>query len=205
MALLKPAWAGRPHCADRAGQTAPLSSAEYRQHSFEKAQQAPGWLKELRGEHVPKRKLRHQQLCLSGSAAVCAGQVLPRDQRRAGRRQLRGRRASSGWRRGRGQAGQWSQAGGIAHLASRHLLAPHPARQLATGSRNAGIFRRKWVEPFGDMRQSCVYRPALQQATIVRLLDDCLLSDDEMARRRGLLAGHGRPVPGGNCAIFVWK
>lgn len=97
--------------------------------SFEKAQQAPGWLKELRGERAGNGKLRHQQLCLSGAAAVCAGQVLPRDQRRLGRRQaaalerllLAGDAAAAGRAVEPGRRHRPLRPGG-------HLLARDPAR-----------------------------------------------------------------------------
>ena len=40
----------------------------------------------------------------------------------------------------------------------------------------------KWVEPFGDMRQELVFiGQHLNQAEIIRRLDACLLSEEQMA------------------------
>ena len=34
---------------------------------FDRAQEAPGWLKELRGEHMRNRRIWNKQFCISGT------------------------------------------------------------------------------------------------------------------------------------------
>ncbi|KAA0018195.1 GTP-binding protein [Salinicola corii] len=153
--------------------------------SFEKAQLAPGWLKELRGEHVPEteeygissfsfeaRRPFHPQRffeLLHGDWGD--GRLL--------------RSKGFFWLASRPQyAGQWSQAGGIAHhgFAGLFWRAVPESRWPQDPEYRASILE-KWQEPFGDMRQELVFiGQGLDAVEIRRRLEACLLTDDELSR-----------------------
>ncbi|WP_277985136.1 zinc metallochaperone GTPase ZigA [Salinicola tamaricis] len=153
--------------------------------SFEKAQLAPGWLKELRGEHVPEteeygissfsfeaRRPFHPQRffeLLHGDWGD--GRLL--------------RSKGFFWLASRPEfAGQWSQAGGIAHHGFAGLFwRAVPESRWPQDPEYLASIREKWEEPFGDMRQELVFiGQGLDVAGIRRRLEACLLDDDELAR-----------------------
>jgi G3E family GTPase len=152
--------------------------------SFDKAQQAPGWLKELRGEHLPET----ENYGISSFVYRARRPFAPDKFYRA----INGDWGGGKLLRSKGfywlatrprQAGQWSQAGGIAHygLAGTFWRAIAQENWPQDEETQAQIME-KWVEPFGDMRQELVFiGQNLPQAEITRLLDACLLNDEEMA------------------------
>ncbi|RZV01916.1 UNVERIFIED_ORG: G3E family GTPase [Serratia quinivorans] len=152
--------------------------------SFDKAQQAPGWLKELRGEHLPET----ENYGISSFVYRARRPFAPDKFYRV----INGDWGGGKLLRSKGfywlatrprQAGQWSQAGGIAHygLAGTFWRAIAQENWPQDEETRAHIMD-KWVEPFGDMRQELVFiGQNLQEAEITRLLDACLLNDEEMA------------------------
>lgn len=166
--------------------------------SFEKAQLAPGWLKELRGEHVPEteeygissfsfeaRRPFHPQRffeLLHGDWGD--GRLL--------------RSKGFFWLASRPEfAGQWSQAGGIAHHGFAGLFwRAVPESRWPQDPEYLASIREKWEEPFGDMRQELVFiGQGLDVAGIRRRLEACLLDDDELARGKAYWKSLPDPFP----------
>ncbi|MBF6058772.1 MULTISPECIES: zinc metallochaperone GTPase ZigA [Thiomicrorhabdus] len=150
---------------------------------FAKAQLAPGWLKEMRGEHIPEteeygiasfsykaRKPFHPQKFWN---------FLHQDWQQG--RLLR----SKGyfWLASQPQmAGIWSQAGGIAHHGWAGMFwKAVPESQWPQDEEARKFIQAKWQEPFGDMRQELVFiGQDLDADQVCHQLDSCLLSDEEL-------------------------
>ncbi|WP_110706997.1 zinc metallochaperone GTPase ZigA [Salinicola sp. CR57] len=166
--------------------------------SFEKAQLAPGWLKELRGEHVPeteeygissfsfeaRRPFHPQRFFELLHCDWGDGRLL--------------RSKGFFWLASRPEfAGQWSQAGGIAHHGFAGLFwRAVPESRWPQDPEYLASIREKWEEPFGDMRQELVFiGQGLDVASIRRRLEACLLDDDELARGKGYWMTLPDPFP----------
>jgi G3E family GTPase len=154
---------------------------------FAKAQQAPGWLKELRGEHLPEtqaygvssfvyqaRKPFHPAKIYAFFAEAFEDSSQGRLLRSKGYFWLASR---DGW------AGQWNQAGGVAQEgAAGRFWHAVPREQWPDDPESLAYIEKKWCEPFGDKRQELVFiGQNLDEAALCARLDACLLSDEEIA------------------------
>lgn len=153
--------------------------------SFDKAQQAPGWLKEMRGEHVPeteeygigsfsyeaRRPFHPQKFYEFLHQDWPDGKLI--------------RSKGYFWLATRPQfAGQWSQAGGIAHHGFAGMFwKAVPQDRWPDDDEYLQFIREKWQEPFGDMRQELVFIGQNLDADKTRAqLDACLLTEDELLK-----------------------
>ena len=154
---------------------------------FEKAQQAPGWLKEMRGEHVPES----EEYGISSFSYEARRPFNPEKfYNFLHNTQQYGKLIRSKgyfWLATRPQyAGQWSQAGGIARYGFAGLFwKAVPKKDWPTDVEYLENIKKTWVEPFGDMRQELVFiGQELQEEKIIAALDDCLLKEEEVLKGR---------------------
>lgn len=155
--------------------------------SFDKAQQAPGWLKEMRGEHVPET----EEYGIASFAYVARRPFHPEKfyQFLHGTEQFGKLIRSKGyfWLATRPRfAGHWSQAGGIAHFGYAGMFwMAVPRENWPTDPESLESINENWEEPFGDMRQELVFiGQGLDQEGMTKALDACLLSEEEVLRGR---------------------
>jgi G3E family GTPase len=151
---------------------------------FDKAAQAPGWLQEMRGEHIPEtdeygiastayraRRPFHPQRFFSFIDRPWVNGKLLRSK---GFFWLANKRMD---------AGSWSQAGGL----MRHGFAGRwwrfvPKTQWPQDEESTAGIMQNWTAATGDCRQELVFiGQNIDFAHLIAELDDCLLTDAEMA------------------------
>ncbi|MEC8786571.1 MAG: zinc metallochaperone GTPase ZigA [Pseudomonadota bacterium] len=166
--------------------------------SFERAQQSPGWLKEMRGEHVPeteefgissfsyeaRRPFDPQKFYDFIHSKDIAGKLI--------------RSKGFFWLATRPQlAGIWSQAGGMARYGAAGLFwKAVPKEQWPEDPEYLKAIEEQWMEPFGDMRQELVFiGQGLNKNDIIERLDRCLLTDDQLIQGHHVWAEMPDPFP----------
>ena len=166
--------------------------------SFEEAQKAPGWLKEMRGEHVPeteeygigsfvyeaRRPFNPEKFYQFLHTTERFGKLI--------------RSKGYFWLATRPRfAGQWSQAGGIAHYGFGGMFwMAVPRDNWPKDSESLNAINQLWVEPFGDMRQELVFiGQNLDQRGITKTLDECLLTEEEVLQGKDYWTKLEDPFP----------
>lgn len=171
---------------------------------FEQAQLAPGWLQEMRGEHVPEteeygissftysaRRPFHPQKFYDFLNTMQSTENI----RRFGKL-LR----SKGyfWLASRPEfAGSWSQAGGIARYGFAGMFwKAVPKDGWPTEEDYLASIMSSWEEPFGDMRQELVFiGQGLDQSAMTQALDDCLLGEGDVLKGKDYWKTLSDPFP----------
>jgi G3E family GTPase len=150
--------------------------------NFDRAAQAPGWLKQLNGEHVPETEeygiqnfVYRARRPFHPERFYTFGEHIPMNIIR-----------SKGffWLASRMRfVGEWSQAG--SQISARPVglwWASFPKERLPQDSTNRDYIMARWQEPYGDRRQEIVFIGVdVDKETLVSELDKCLLTDEEMA------------------------
>ncbi|KQN55556.1 zinc metallochaperone GTPase ZigA [Erwinia sp. Leaf53] len=149
---------------------------------FDAAAEAPGWLQELRGSHVPET----EEYGISHFVWRARRPFHPQRFWEFFSGELPGIVRSKGffWLASRPDfAGNWSQAGGVSHqgLAGRWWAAVPPERWPEDEDLRLSIMQN-WQEGSGDARQELVFiGMQMDEAALRRQLDAALLTDKEMA------------------------
>lgn len=150
--------------------------------NFEKASNAPGWLKEIRGEHTPET----EEYGISNFVYRARKPFHPGRFAKLVEQEWQGVVRSKGffWLASRPtMAGSWSQAGAVArHGFGGYWWVTTPKKQWPEDPEAIAFIRKNWDPEVGDARQEIVMIGMnMNQAALTQAFDDCLLTDEEMS------------------------
>ena len=166
--------------------------------NIDRAQQAPGWLKEMRGEHVPET----EQYGISSFSYTARRPFHPEkfynllhNTEKFGKLI---RSKGYFWLASRPHfAGQWSQAGGMASYGFAGMFwKAIPKEDWPTDQESLAAIQEDWEEPFGDMRQELVFiGQRLDQQSMTNALNGCLLSEEDVLKGKDYWTTLSDPFP----------
>lgn len=149
---------------------------------FDEASEAPGWLKELRGEHTPET----EEYGISSFVYRARRPFHPQRFYDFINTEWKGVIRSKGffWLASHPKlAGSWSQAGAMArHGLAGYWWATIPEEQWPQDQQNRDIMESNWDTSTGDARQEIVLiGMEMDESNLIDKFNNCLLNDEEMA------------------------
>lgn len=163
---------------------------------FEKAEQAAGWLKEMRGEHIPES----EEYGISSFTYKAGRPFHPERLWDLFHCQWDGLLRGKGffWLATRPDLiGLWNQAGGVSSVeASGFWWAAAPEEDWPEDPEEVSQIKADWDPLWGDRKQELVFiGMELDKGLLTEALDTCLLTDEEMAEGPVLWQLYPDPFP----------